>query len=488
VTRDRTRLARPGRPAIGPPRPARAPRPPAPQASDAEEGRPAPANFAAPWALPLVITLGLAARLAHLTAIYRSPFFRPMSTDPGLGFDEWAQDIAAGRWIGAAPFWIDPLYSYLLGAFYRVLGHGPWIPRVINLALGLAAAYLAALTARRVWSSRDAAVIAAVAGAFFVPALYYEGQTEKTALTLMLFALGVELFLRPGARAAAAAGGRDRARDAGARQPDDLRAAGRRGPGGGLGRGGPRPGSGAAPVASGGPLPRRGAAGHRARDGAQLLGVARVRAHDHQPRDQPVPRQPRRERVRVFQPAGLPRPASPLRAAPLSRGGLPADGAADDRRGAVPLLDRPDAAVGGREAGSRAASHLPQAPARAAQRRGRRPGRHRADDRVLPRAAPARCLVGDAPPHGRAGGGDGLAPPSGPGAGARLRGLPRDAAPLLHHGPAPHPGAPGPGRAGRRGCPLDRRAAPLARPPGPSCAPGPCWQRAPSSCWCGPTG
>jgi len=177
-----------------------------PQVTDAGERQPVTANSAAPWALPLVIAVGFAARLAHLAAIYRSPFFRPMATDPGLGFDEWAQDLAAGRWIGAAPFWIDPLYSYLLGVFYRVLGHGPWIPRVINLILGLGAAYLVALTARRVWDSQRVGAVAAAASALFVPALYYEGQTEKTALTIMLFALGVELFLRPGTRAAAAAG------------------------------------------------------------------------------------------------------------------------------------------------------------------------------------------------------------------------------------------------------------------------------------------
>jgi tetratricopeptide (TPR) repeat protein len=153
-----------------------------------------------------VLVLGLAVRLAHLAAIYRSPFFRPMSTDPGLGFDEWAQSIAAGRWIDTSPFWIDPLYSYLLGVFYRVLGHGLLIPRVINLTLGLAAAYLVALTARRVWASREAGVIAAAASVFFVPALYYEGQTEKTALTIVLFALGFELLQRPGTRVAVAAG------------------------------------------------------------------------------------------------------------------------------------------------------------------------------------------------------------------------------------------------------------------------------------------
>ena len=147
MTRDRTRIARPERPAIGPHRPARAPRPPASQVVRAEEGRQAKTPFTALWALPLVLVLGLAVRLAHLAAIYRSPFFRPMSTDPGLGFDEWAQSIAAGRWIDTSPFWIDPLYSYLLGVFYRVLVHGFLIPRVINLTLGRAAAYILALTA-----------------------------------------------------------------------------------------------------------------------------------------------------------------------------------------------------------------------------------------------------------------------------------------------------------------------------------------------------
>ncbi len=157
------------------------------------------------WVLIAVLALGLALRLAHFVALSSSPFFSSLVLDARY-YDAWARDIAGGQWIGKAAFWVDPLYAYLLGIVYAVLGHDLLWPRLINIACGLATAALVADIARRVWDSRAAAVLAAFGAVTFVPAYYFEGQTEKTAVTVVLIVAALALFLRGTRRAILVAG------------------------------------------------------------------------------------------------------------------------------------------------------------------------------------------------------------------------------------------------------------------------------------------
>jgi len=199
------RSARPARPAAQPPR-AR----PAPPHTGAALRWSAPsprieAWFSAAWVLPSILALGLALRLVHQVALAGSPFFDSLVLDARY-YDAWARDIAGGAWIGKAAFWVDPLYAYLLGIIYRVAGHNLLWTRILNVACGLATAWLTAQIARRVWQSRAAAALAALAAVTFVPAFYFEGQSEKTAVTLVLVTAAVALFLRTSTRAVLAAG------------------------------------------------------------------------------------------------------------------------------------------------------------------------------------------------------------------------------------------------------------------------------------------
>jgi tetratricopeptide (TPR) repeat protein len=159
----------------------------------------------ATWVLGAVLALGLAIRLAHFVALSASPFFDSLVLDARY-YDAWARDIAGGKWIGDAAFWVDPLYAYLLGIVYAVAGHDLLWARLINIVCGLATAVLVAQIAHRVWQSRAAAALAAFGSVAFVPAYYFEGQTEKTAVTVVLIAAALALFLRGTRRALFAAG------------------------------------------------------------------------------------------------------------------------------------------------------------------------------------------------------------------------------------------------------------------------------------------
>src|SRR5262245_31399286 len=62
----------------------------------------------------LVFLVALAVRLLHLWQIRRAPFFDVLLGD-ARGYDAWAQQIAAGDWIGRDVFYQAPLYPYFLG-------------------------------------------------------------------------------------------------------------------------------------------------------------------------------------------------------------------------------------------------------------------------------------------------------------------------------------------------------------------------------------
>ena len=168
---------------------------------------PAPleARAGADWLLGAVLTMGLILRVAHLAALRRSPFFDTLQLD-AAAYDEWARQIAGGALIGDRAFWVDPLYAYVLGGLYKLFGHDIALARVLNAAFGVLTAFIVARTALRVWGSRVAQLSAAILCAWFVPALHFEGQAEKTALSVLLIAICIDLFTAGSQRALWGAG------------------------------------------------------------------------------------------------------------------------------------------------------------------------------------------------------------------------------------------------------------------------------------------
>lgn len=161
--------------------------------------------FAAPWSLPAVLVLAAALRLAHLAAIANSPFAVALQLDH-RAYDAWAQRIAGGQLIGAGPFFVDPLYAYVLGFVYALFGRSLLVVRLLQVGLGVATCWLAARIARRAWGDAALATLAALLVALFIPAVHYESAIEKTALGVFLLALALDRYLVGSPGAALAAG------------------------------------------------------------------------------------------------------------------------------------------------------------------------------------------------------------------------------------------------------------------------------------------
>jgi tetratricopeptide (TPR) repeat protein len=127
-----------------------------------------------------IFLVALAVRLLHVWQIKGTPFFDVLMGD-AKSYDEWAQRIAAGDWIGHDVFYQAPLYPYFLGIIYSIAGRSLLLVRVIHAVLGAWSCVLVGLTARRLFSPR-AGLVAGVALALYAPAIFFDSLLQKSVL------------------------------------------------------------------------------------------------------------------------------------------------------------------------------------------------------------------------------------------------------------------------------------------------------------------
>jgi len=138
-----------------------------------------------------VFAVALLVRLIHLWQLQAAPFFDLLVGD-SAGYDRWAQEIAAGEWLGRETFYQAPLYPYFLGVLYATLGRDLLVVRAVQALIGAASCALVVAIGARLFS-RDSAVASAKAGrsvgivaglmlAFYAPAIFTDALIQKSVL------------------------------------------------------------------------------------------------------------------------------------------------------------------------------------------------------------------------------------------------------------------------------------------------------------------
>ena len=148
-----------------------------------------------PHAVSVLLALGLAYRLALIAWLRDTPLWGSIELDHQT-YDDWAQRIAGGELTSGHPFFVDPLYAYVLGAVYAVFGHGVLMPRLLQAVMGVATGYAVQQMTVEVGGSRRASVMALALYTFCVPVLFYELQLEKTCLAAALTAWSALVLIR----------------------------------------------------------------------------------------------------------------------------------------------------------------------------------------------------------------------------------------------------------------------------------------------------
>ena len=142
----------------------------------------------------VVFVVALTVRLVHLWQMRRAPVFSVLMGD-ARGYDEWAQRIAGGDWLGTDVFYQAPLYPYFLGAVYTTLGHSLLAARIVQAIIGAAACLLLGLAAERLFSRR-AGWVAGLGLAIYAPAIFFDALIQKTVLDVFFVCLAVWILSR----------------------------------------------------------------------------------------------------------------------------------------------------------------------------------------------------------------------------------------------------------------------------------------------------
>ncbi|HZR23542.1 MAG TPA: tetratricopeptide repeat protein [Vicinamibacterales bacterium] len=136
-----------------------------------------------------VFLIALTVRLLHVWQIRRAPFFDVLLGD-AHGYDEWAQRIAAGDWIGRDVFYQAPLYPYFLGVVYKLFGHSLVAARVAQAIIGSGSCALLSAAATRLFS-RTVGLVAGLMLALYAPAIFFDGLLQKSVLDVFFVCLAL---------------------------------------------------------------------------------------------------------------------------------------------------------------------------------------------------------------------------------------------------------------------------------------------------------
>jgi tetratricopeptide (TPR) repeat protein len=134
-----------------------------------------------------IFALAFLLRLLYLAEIESIPLFNHLAGD-GRIYDEWAQRIAAGDWLGKGVFYQAPLYPYFLGVLQMFFGHDLWLVRLVQIILGAFSCALIFLIGVRLFS-RPAGIASGVILSLYAPAIFFDGLIEKSILDLALLSL-----------------------------------------------------------------------------------------------------------------------------------------------------------------------------------------------------------------------------------------------------------------------------------------------------------
>ncbi|MCL6519808.1 MAG: tetratricopeptide repeat protein [Armatimonadetes bacterium] len=100
-------------------------------------------------------------------------------------YDLWAQRVASGEGYGAKPFYMAPLYPYVLAGIYRVFGHNYGIVYIFQMVLGIGNLVMVYLIGRRVFG-HWAGVVGMLLVMGYGPVIYLETKLLTETLSIAI--------------------------------------------------------------------------------------------------------------------------------------------------------------------------------------------------------------------------------------------------------------------------------------------------------------
>lgn len=143
--------------------------------------------------LSAIFVCALALRLVYLSQASDCPLLFYPGLDP-QAYDQWAQKIADGNWLGDRIFYQSPLYPYYLGIFYALLGRRLVWVYVSQILIGSIDCLIVYGIGNKVFGKR-VGLMAGFFAAAYKPFIFYDSMLLKTFLEVFLIDLSILLTL-----------------------------------------------------------------------------------------------------------------------------------------------------------------------------------------------------------------------------------------------------------------------------------------------------
>jgi tetratricopeptide (TPR) repeat protein len=144
--------------------------------------------------LALVLSATAAVRLAHLFAVRDAPFVAQLALD-SQEYDRWARAIAAGDWLGSAPFFQAPLYPYLVAVVYRFFSAAPMAVYLLQTAVSVLGCWALVRAGEKLAGPR-LGLAAGVLFALYTPFWFYDVQLMKESFAVSAVCLLLLLLVK----------------------------------------------------------------------------------------------------------------------------------------------------------------------------------------------------------------------------------------------------------------------------------------------------
>lgn len=139
----------------------------------------------------LIFAVAFLIRLVYVNQLSNTYFFAPFKGGfDDYIFDNWAQEILKGNWLGDKSIYIYrmPLYTYFLSLIYFIFGHSYWALYVIQSLLGSAACILLYFIGKIAFT-RNVGFIAGLIAALYGPFIFYSGMLVGETLGIFVICL-----------------------------------------------------------------------------------------------------------------------------------------------------------------------------------------------------------------------------------------------------------------------------------------------------------
>jgi 4-amino-4-deoxy-L-arabinose transferase-like glycosyltransferase len=133
----------------------------------------------------LVLLVAALLRVVYLMQ-YKAhvPYYSAIILD-SIYYDSWAWKVAQGKGYGPMPFYMAPLYPYVLAVIYKLFGHSLGLVYALQSALGVVNTYLVYILTRRMFGHKSG-IAAMVIILAYAPLMYLEPKILTETLSIFL--------------------------------------------------------------------------------------------------------------------------------------------------------------------------------------------------------------------------------------------------------------------------------------------------------------